>query len=101
MLNWCKQSTCKEQWILYLLRDIHSKHSSPIIIYCDNKSSLHIVANPVFHERMKHIEINFHVFRDEVQAGVLHFLPIASKNQVTDILTKPLHTGPFSTYKVS
>jgi hypothetical protein len=78
------QATCEGQWLSYLLQDLNIQHSSPIILYCDNKSALHIAANPVFHERTKHIEIDCHVVRDKVQ------------EQVADILTKSLHPGPFN-----
>jgi hypothetical protein len=89
------QATCEGQWLLYLLQDFKVSHDGPMVIYCDNQSALHIAANPVFHERTKHIEIDCHVVRDKVQAGILHLLPVSSKDQVADILTKSLHPGPF------
>jgi hypothetical protein len=30
-----------------------------------------------------------------VQQGIIHLLPISSKDQLADILTKSLHPGPF------
>jgi len=39
------QATCEEQWFLYLLQDYLIPHPTPITLYCDNKSALHITAN--------------------------------------------------------
>jgi len=85
------QATCEGQWLLYLLHDFLITHLTPIILYCDNKFALHIAANPVFHERTKHIEtpIDCHVVRDKVQAGLIHLIPVSSKEQVADIFTTP------------
>jgi hypothetical protein len=91
------QAACEGQWLLYLLQDFLINHEGPILIYCDNKSAMHIAANPVFHERTKHIEIDCHVIRDKVQANIIHLLPVTSKEQIADIFTKSLHPGPFHT----
>ncbi|PNY03100.1 retrovirus-related Pol polyprotein from transposon TNT 1-94 [Trifolium pratense] len=91
------QTTCEGQWLKFLLQDLHISHPTPIVIYCDNKSALHIAANPVFHERTKHIEMDCHVVREKVQSGLIHLLSVHTKEQVADILTKSLHPGPFHT----
>ena len=76
--------------------DFHIEHNSPIVIYCGNKSTPHIVVNHVFHERTQHIEMDWYVVRDKVQAETIHLLLVASKKQVADIMTKSLHIGPFT-----
>ncbi|XP_072058229.1 uncharacterized mitochondrial protein AtMg00810-like [Arachis hypogaea] len=89
------QATRKGQWLLYLLNDCHVSHLQPINLYCDNQSALYISANPVFHERTKHIEVYCHIVREKSQTGVLKLLPIKSANLTADLLTKALSPGVF------
>jgi hypothetical protein len=44
---------------------------------------------------MKHVAIDYHFIRDQVQSGRLHVAPISSADQLTDLLTKPLSTSQF------
>ncbi|GJR45859.1 ribonuclease H-like domain-containing protein [Tanacetum coccineum] len=52
-----------------LLRELHSPLSTATLVYYDNVSAVYMSANPVQHQRMKHIEIDIHFVRDMVTAS--------------------------------
>jgi len=86
--------TCEIQWLVYLLQDLKVPFEQPSLLYCDNDSARCIAANPVFHERTKHIEIDSHIVREKLKNGLIHLLPISTTEQLADIYTKAL--GPQS-----
>lgn len=45
-------------WVIDLLKDLQTKYEYLALMYCDNEVALHIPSNVVFHERMKHIELD-------------------------------------------
>ena len=90
-------ATRELQWMCFLLHDLHQTPSRLPVFYCDNRSALHISANPVFHERSKHLDIDCHLVREKLQGGVMILLPISSHNQTEDVFTKA--TGPRQFYK--
>lgn len=53
--------TCEIQWLTYLLQDFKVVFKTPALLFCDNQSTLHIAANPVFDERTKHIGVDCHI----------------------------------------
>ncbi|KAK2387257.1 putative mitochondrial protein [Trifolium repens] len=89
-------ATCELQWLLYLFKDLQLTCTKSPVLYCDNRSSIHIAANPVFHERTKHLEIDCHIVREKLHAGVMKLLPVPSQHQLADFFTKALLPQPFN-----
>ncbi|KAL0431875.1 UNVERIFIED_CONTAM: Retrovirus-related Pol polyprotein from transposon RE1 [Sesamum radiatum] len=87
---------CELQWITYLLSDFHIQIPTPIPLFCDNQAALHIVANPVFHERTKHIELDCRLVRDLFKSGFVFPQHISGTQQLADVLTKSLSGSQFS-----
>jgi histone deacetylase 1/2 len=56
----------------------------------DNIGTTYLSANPVFHTRTKHIEIDYHFVRERVAQKLLHVRLIGTGDQVADGFTKPL-----------
>lgn len=83
-------AVCEVLWIKQLLRDLGVKLTDPTAIMCDNQAAIAIAANPVQHEKTKHVEIDCHFIRDKAKQGVIHPTFVPSSAQLADILTKIL-----------
>nr|GEY38178.1 ribonuclease H-like domain-containing protein [Tanacetum cinerariifolium] len=88
-------------WLRNLLRELHSLLSTATLVYCYNVSAVYLSANPVQHQRTKHIEIDIHFIRDMVQIGHIRVLHIPSRYQYADIFTKGLLTALFEDFRSS
>ncbi|GJZ18524.1 ribonuclease H-like domain-containing protein [Tanacetum coccineum] len=86
----------KTAWLRNLLRELHSPLSIVTLVYCDNVSVVYMSANPVQHQRTKHIEIDSHFVRDMVTVGQVRVLHVPSCFQNADIFTKGL---PFALFE--
>ncbi|KAJ8765618.1 hypothetical protein K2173_014740 [Erythroxylum novogranatense] len=78
------------KWLFGLIAELGIKGSTPAILHCDNQAAIQIAANPVYHERTKHIEIDCHFVRESIQNGFVETRHISTKDQLADILTKGL-----------
>jgi hypothetical protein len=83
-------------WLQSLLTELGMKSTIPPVLWCDNIGATYLTANPLFHARTKHIEIDVHFVRDLVSTKALTIRFISSKDQVADTFTKPLPTPKFN-----
>jgi hypothetical protein len=86
---------CELLWLFNLLHDFQIEHPHPATLFCDSQAALHIAANPVFHERTKHIDIDCHFIREKIQLGLIKTLHVSSQNQLADVFTKALGNSLF------
>nr|GFC59929.1 ribonuclease H-like domain-containing protein [Tanacetum cinerariifolium] len=88
-------------WIRNLLRELHTLLFTATLVYCDNVSAIYMSANPVQHQRTKHIEIDIHFVRDKVASGHVRVLHVLSRFQYADIFTKGLPYPLFTNFRSS
>jgi histone deacetylase 1/2 len=92
-------ATAEVIWIHSLLAEFGVKLTQPPCLWCDNHGATCLSANPVFHARAKHIEIDFHFVRERVLKKQLDIRFVPTRDQVADGFTKPLHVRSFEKFK--
>ncbi|GKA80412.1 ribonuclease H-like domain-containing protein [Tanacetum coccineum] len=86
-------------WIHNLLRELHNPLFTATLVYCDNISAVYMSANPVQHQRTKHIEIDIHFVRDNVAVGHVRVLHVPSRLRYADLFTKGLPYPLFADFR--
>ena len=86
-------ATCEFIWLKHLLQELRFGKDEQMKLICDNQATLHISSNPVFHERTKHIEVDYHFIREKIASGCISTSFVNSNDQLANIFTKSLR-GP-------
>jgi len=77
-------------WLRGLLGELGFSQVEPTSLHADNTSVIQIAANPVFHERTKHIEVDCHSIHEAYDACVIYLLHISTTLQTANVFTKAL-----------
>ncbi|KAJ0470227.1 putative RNA-directed DNA polymerase [Helianthus annuus] len=83
-------ATCELMLWKNLLSELGINCSLPMALFCDSQAALSIAANPVFHERTKHFELDLHFLREKVSDGIIRTEKVDSDSQLADMFTKGL-----------
>ena len=92
-------ATAELIWVQSLLGELGVPQPKVPILWCDNIGATYLSANPVFHARTKHIEVDYHFVRQRVADKQLQVRIISTDDQVADGFTKPLTEGKLRAFQ--
>ena len=78
------------RWLRNLFQELGFAQVLPTVIRGDNDGSIAMTKNPQFHKRAKHIGVQYHSIREQVQEGKITVETCRTQQQTADVLTKPL-----------
>ena len=75
---------------IYYLQDLTLFLSS---LFCDKKAAIDISHNSVQHDRTKHVEVDRHFIKHNLETKTIRFPFVKSEDQLADILTKAVSSN--------
>ena len=83
-------ATCEAFWLRRILKDIGEKQTKPTKLHCDNQSAIKLAHNPIYHARTKHIELQHHFIRENIESKEIKLIYCNTSDTVANIFTKPV-----------
>ncbi|GKE37416.1 retrovirus-related pol polyprotein from transposon TNT 1-94 [Tanacetum coccineum] len=88
LVSW---SSKKQKNIAISSTEAGNRHKfNKIPLYCDNKSAIALCCNNVQHSRSKHIDVRYHIIKEQVENEVVELYFVRTEYQLADIFTKAL-----------
>ena len=70
------------------IKDLKITHEEPIKVFRENKSAISIAHDPVYHDRINHVNIDQFYIKEKLDKKILSTHYIHSTEQCADIFTK-------------
>ncbi|RVW28072.1 Retrovirus-related Pol polyprotein from transposon RE1 [Vitis vinifera] len=92
LLHLCRR---KSRHVEELLTEIGFAPSLEMNLFCDNKAAIDISHNPIQHDQTKHVEVDRHFIKQNLEEKVIRFPFVKSEDQLADVLTKAVSNRNF------
>lgn len=89
MMNSCRLFYYPTGELVFNNNCCNSSRNTKLKVLCDNIRAICLGQNPIFHNRMQHVAIDFHLVQDQVERNQV-FANQSTINQVADAFTKSL-----------
>ena len=89
------KGVCEFLWLRRLLTEIGFAPSSKMNLFCDNKVAIDISHNPIQHDLTKHVEVDRHFIKQNLEEKVIWFPFVKSEDQLADVLMKAVSSRNF------
>eukprot|EP00253_Pinus_taeda_P024383 PITA_24383 len=97
ILAW--EATCETVWLRRILQDLGISQAEATSLFIDSQPTIKLAKNPVFHSKTKHVDTKYHHIRSLIAKDVLKPVYCPSKDQISDIFTKPLGRKKFTMFR--
>jgi hypothetical protein len=81
-------ATQESIWLQRLQKELLMVDSISLVLYCDNKSAIHVMTNNSYSPRTKHIDIRAKFIAEKLKDGCIKLHYISTHEMLADILTK-------------
>jgi hypothetical protein len=86
-------------YLRHILRDLEQLFNGPTVFFEDNEAAIMHTQNGNSLSRMRHINLRQNFVRDYVEEGEVRLVFIGTRQNVADLLTKPLTYQIFATHR--
>lgn len=75
-------------WLRRLENELAVDPTQPMILYCDNKSAIHVAHNNAYSSRTKHIDVRVKFIRERLNDNTILLNYLSTNEMVADMFTK-------------